>query len=108
MPIEKFVETTGKGYEAEVRGRKYKIGSASFTHQNSVSLETAVYISCDEQFLGKFIFKNEYREGMAKMANQLSHYQIHVLSGDNSSEEETLRTIIPNIKGCLLYTSRCV
>jgi len=99
LPIEKFVETTGKGYEAEVRGRKYKIGSASFTHQNSVSLETAVYISCDEQFLGKFIFKNEYREGMAKMANQLSHYQIHVLSGDNSSEEETLRTIIPNIKG---------
>ena len=33
------------------------------------------------------------------MANQLFHYQIHVLSGDNSSEEETLRTIIPNIKG---------
>ena len=42
--IEKFTETAGKGYEAEIRGKLYKIGSASFTAQQSKSLETAVYI----------------------------------------------------------------
>ena len=31
------------------------------------------------------------------MASQLSHYKIHVLSGDNSSEEESLKTLVPNV-----------
>ena len=97
LPIEHFVETTGKGYEAVVRGKTYKIGSASFTQQTSVSLETAVYIKRDDVFLGKYIFKNEYREGLSEMASQLSHYKIHVLSGDNSSEEETLKKLLPNL-----------
>ncbi len=97
LPIENFVEISGKGYQAELRGKKYKIGSASFTSQQSKSLETAVYIQRDEDFLGKFIFKNEYREGLAEMAKNLNHYEIHVLSGDNSSEEDALKSLIPNI-----------
>ena len=95
--IEKFTETAGKGYEAEIRGKLYKIGSASFTAQQSKSLETAVYIKKEDEFLGKFIFKNEYREGLANMAKHLNHYSLHVLSGDNSSEEEILKKLIPNI-----------
>lgn len=95
--IEKFTETAGKGYEAEIRGKLYKIGSASFTAQQSKSLETAVYIKKEDEFLGKFIFKNEYREGLAEMAKNLSNYELHVLSGDNSSEENVLKKLIPNI-----------
>ena len=97
LPIENFKETAGKGYEAKVRGKVYKIGSAKFTHQEAKSLETAVYIERDGEFLGKFIFKNEYRDGLAEMAKELKDYKIHVLSGDNSSEEQTLKNLIPNI-----------
>ena len=97
LPIENFKETAGKGYEATVRGKVYKIGSAKFTHQEAKSLETAVYIERDGEFLGKFIFKNEYRDGLAEMAKELKDYKIHVLSGDNSSEEKTLKNLIPNI-----------
>lgn len=97
LPIENFKETPGKGYEATMRGKIYKIGSASFTHQESKSLETAVYIERDGEFLGKYIFKNEYREGLAEMAKNLSHYKIHILSGDNSSEEKTLKELFPSI-----------
>ncbi|GAB1357125.1 heavy metal translocating P-type ATPase metal-binding domain-containing protein [Cloacibacterium normanense] len=97
LPIENFKETTGKGYEATVRGKVYKIGSAKFTHQEAKSLETAVYIERDGEFLGKYIFKNEYRDGLAEMAKELKDYKIHVLSGDNSSEEQTLKNLIPNI-----------
>lgn len=97
LPIENFKETAGKGYEATVRGKVYKIGSAKFTHQEAKSLETAVYIERDGEFLGKYIFKNEYRDGLAKMAKELKDYKIHVLSGDNSSEEQTLKNLIPNI-----------
>lgn len=97
LPIENFKETAGKGYEASVRGKVYKIGSAKFTHQEAKSLETAVYIERDGEFLGKYIFKNEYRDGLAEMAKELKDYKIHVLSGDNSSEEQTLKNLIPNI-----------
>ena len=97
LPIENFKETAGKGYEATVRGKVYKIGSAKFTHQEAKSLETAVYIERDGEFLGKYIFKNEYRDGLAEMATELKDYKIHVLSGDNSSEEQTLKNLIPNI-----------
>ena len=97
FPIENFTETAGKGYEALVRNKVYKIGSASFTSQEAKSLETAVYIKRDGEFLGKFVFKNEYREGLAEMANQLNLFKIHVLSGDNSSEAETLKALLPNI-----------
>lgn len=97
LPIENFLETAGKGYEATVRSKKYKIGSAKFTNQEAKSLETAVYVERDGEFLGKFIFKNEYREGLAEMAKKLSDYKIHVLSGDNSSEEQNLKNLIPNI-----------
>lgn len=97
LPIENFKETAGKGYEATVKGKVYKIGSAKFTHQEAKSLETAVYLERDGEFLGKFIFKNEYRDGLAKMAKELKDYKIHVLSGDNSSEEQTLKNLIPNI-----------
>ena len=31
------------------------------------------------------------------MAKHLNHYSLHVLSGDNSSEEEILKKLIPNI-----------
>ena len=97
IPIENFKETAGKGYEATVRGKVYKIGSAKFTHQEAKSLETAVYLERDGEFLGKYIFKNEYRDGLAEMAKELKDYKIHVLSGDNSSEEQTLKNLIPNI-----------
>lgn len=97
LPIENFKETAGKGYEATVRGKVYKIGSAKFTNQKAKSLETAVYLESDGEFLGKYIFKNEYRDGLAEMAKELKDYKIHVLSGDNSSEEQTLKNLIPNI-----------
>ena len=97
FPVENFREIPGKGYEANVRGTKYKIGSAKLIGQKSKSLETAVYISRNEEFLGKFIFKNEYRDDLKTLFKSLYSYQIHILSGDNSSEEIKLKTMIPNV-----------
>ncbi|OWK74799.1 heavy metal translocating P-type ATPase [Flavobacteriaceae bacterium JJC] len=99
FPVENFREIPGKGYEAEVRGNLYKIGSAKLIGQESKNLETAVYISKNEVFLGKYIFKNEYRDNLSTLFTDLDHYQIHILSGDNSSEENQLKRMIPNVSG---------
>jgi len=97
FPVDNFEEISGKGYEANVRGNFYKIGSAKYNNQESKNLETAVYISKNNQFLGKFIFKNEYRENLKNLFTKLNLYKIFILSGDNSSEENQLKTIIPNV-----------
>ncbi|MBU8883390.1 heavy metal translocating P-type ATPase metal-binding domain-containing protein [Kaistella sp. DKR-2] len=99
FPVENFREIPGKGYEAEVRGNLYKIGSAKLIGHESKNLETAVYISKNEVFLGKYIFKNEYRDNLSTLFTDLDHYQIHILSGDNSSEENQLKRMIPNVSG---------
>ncbi|SHK32224.1 heavy metal translocating P-type ATPase [Epilithonimonas mollis] len=95
--IENFEEISGKGYQGKVRGITYKIGSGSFTGQESQNMETAVYISKNGEFVGKFIFKNEYRNNLAQLFQDLKNYSINILSGDNSSEKPILEKLIPNI-----------
>jgi len=97
--VEHFREISGKGYEAMVRGNLYKIGSARYNNQESKNLETAVYISKNNEFIGKFIFKNEYRENLKNLFKKLTGYHVFILSGDNSSEENQLKELIPSYKG---------
>ena len=97
FPIENFTEISGKGYQANVRSHFYQIGSAKFVGEISENLETAVYIKKNDAFLGKFIFKNEYREGLDEMFRELNEYQIDILSGDNSSEEILLKQKAPKV-----------
>ncbi|WP_332033327.1 heavy metal translocating P-type ATPase [Kaistella sp.] len=99
FPVEKFAETPGKGYEAEVRGALYKIGSAKLIGEEAKNLETAVYISKNNVFIGKFVFKNEYRKNLSTLFKNLAGYRVHVLSGDNASEEKQLKKIIPDFDG---------
>ncbi|WP_226063403.1 heavy metal translocating P-type ATPase [Kaistella polysaccharea] len=99
LPVNDFIETAGKGYSGTVRGKTYKIGSATFNKKTSKNLETAVHISRDEEYLGKFIFTNEYRENMDEMFSKLSDYQLHILSGDNASEENSLKSLVPSVVG---------
>jgi Cu+-exporting ATPase len=47
-------------------------------------------------YFGKYIFKNEYREGLENLFKLLSsNYQIKVLSGDNEGERSTLEKLLP-------------
>ncbi len=98
FPIENFNEISGKGYVAVVRGKTYKIGSASFTGGASENLETAVHISVNGEYVGKYTFKNEYRNGIQKMFQSLKGYQLDILSGDNESEKNELQNLAPNIQ----------
>jgi len=47
--------------------------------------------------ISKFIFNNQYREGLSELFSKLSsQYQLKVLSGDNEGERSLLETILPN------------
>jgi Cu+-exporting ATPase len=93
----KILRKFRKRLSGKVRGIIYKIGSASFIGQESQNLETAVYISKNGEFIGKFIFKNEYRNHLSQLFKNLKNYRINILSGDNSSEKPILEKLIPSI-----------
>ena len=55
-----------------------------------------VHIKIGTDYFGKYVFNNQYREGLAALFKKLSpHYQIKVLSGDNEGEREVLEHILP-------------
>jgi Cu+-exporting ATPase len=93
-----FEEITGKGIQAKVADGFIKIGSASFagnSEENSV-LQTSVHIQINDEYYGKYVFKNQYREGLEKLFKSLKNkYQIKVLSGDNAGEKVALEQLLP-------------
>ena len=102
MIIHEFKEYSGSGIEAFVNNVHVKMGSASFVRTNDENFYldrgTSVHVVFDDEYLGKFRVKNQYRKGMRAMVEQLNKgsYELHVLSGDNDSERETLLKIFGN------------
>lgn len=98
LKVDAFEEITGKGIQAQIFGYQIQIGSAVFvekTEENN-SMQTAVHIKIDRVYYGKFIFNNQYREGLEMLFKDLSgRYQIKVLSGDNEGERSTLEKLLP-------------
>ncbi|WP_422350119.1 heavy metal translocating P-type ATPase [Flagellimonas sp.] len=98
MTLDEFQEHTGKGIEGRANQHSVKIGSAGYVGRDSVhtTADTAVYISSDDDFKGRFVFKNSYREGVSTVFQSLgSSMQIGVLSGDNDGERKQLQKILP-------------
>jgi len=95
-----FQEITGKGIQAIIQQKQIQIGSAEFV-RNSVSdtseiEKTSLHIKIDTIYYGRFVFKNQYREGLQELFLELSKtYQIKVLSGDNDGERESLEAVLP-------------
>ena len=96
--VENYEEVVGKGQQAIVDGYLVKVGSRSFVQAEGVSSinQTEVYISIDGVVYGKYIYKNRYRKGLENLIGRLSSYQLHILSGDNDSEKEFLKSIFPS------------
>ncbi|WP_114753454.1 heavy metal translocating P-type ATPase [Flavobacterium glaciei] len=98
LKVDAFEEITGKGIQAQIFGYQIQIGSAAFVEkkeENNVQ-QTSVHIKINDDYYGKFIFNNQYREGLEELFRNLStNYQIKVLSGDNEGERITLEQLLP-------------
>ncbi|MCK8141673.1 heavy metal translocating P-type ATPase metal-binding domain-containing protein [Flavobacterium sp. I-SCBP12n] len=98
MKVEHFEEITGKGIKSQIFWYTILIGSASFVEklEDSSIQQTAVHIKIDGIYFGKFIFNNQYREGLEELFQTLSKlYKIKVLSGDNEGERSVLERLLP-------------
>lgn len=98
VPITNYNELVGKGIEADYKGNKIKLGSASFVKKDgeTFTLDTSVHISFNNVYKGKFTFKNSYRKGVKELFNSLKKdYTLSVVSGDNEGEKDFLSANLP-------------
>jgi Cu+-exporting ATPase len=98
VAVTDFEEVTGKGIRATVQDMQVVIGSAVFARspKNNSVLQTAIHVSINSEYYGKYVFKNQYREGVPRLFKSLEEtYQLKVLSGDNEGEKSSLEMLLP-------------
>ncbi len=98
LKITDFEEITGKGIQANIDEIQVQIGSSAFVGQSEENTiqQTSVHIKINEVYFGKYIFNNQYREGLPELFKALSfNYKIKVLSGDNEGERTSLESLLP-------------
>lgn len=95
VPISNFKEMKGCGLEAEYQGQLVKIGSQSYTGaQDKVYVEDGnlVFLGIGDQVLGYLHIQSGLRDQSPEMIKKLAEqYEVHLLTGDQSHEEVTLR-----------------
>ena len=98
LQIDKYNEVIGRGIEVNYDNNSLKLGSSSFVknQEQKSSFDTSVHISFNENYFGKFTFKNSYRNGVKPLFNALeSNYELAVVYGDNEGEKKYLKKILP-------------
>jgi len=88
-----YTEKIGRGISGQVNGNYVKLGSSAFLNLpliNSPSV-TAIYISINEEYLGYFMLKQQWRKGFKELSAKLGlHTDLHLLSGDKSHDKYAL------------------
>jgi len=99
VALDNYEEHLGQGIEASYNNENIKIGSANFVGQlqDTSVLNTAVHISTNNVYKGKYTFYNSYRKGVSKLFSNLKkEYDLVILSGDNEGEKENLKKLLPS------------
>jgi Cu+-exporting ATPase len=96
LTVNQFKEYTGKGLDAVVEDVSVKMGSANFIHADNEFIThdtgTSVHVLLNKILIGRFSVQNQYKEGVAEMADHIKELgnKMFVLSGDNDSERSNL------------------
>ncbi len=100
VTLDDYEEHLGKGLEGTFGDRNIKIGSSEYVGntEESQSLHTAVHIASNDAYKGKFVFHNQYREGVSELFEAMNQsLQLAILSGDNEGEKSVLERLLPKL-----------
>ncbi|HEY3430168.1 MAG TPA: heavy metal translocating P-type ATPase metal-binding domain-containing protein [Cyclobacteriaceae bacterium] len=93
--IENFKEIPGKGIEAHVDGKLYKIGSTAFVgFLEKIDLQSSrVFVSIDGEIKGYFSIRITLRKNLKGMLQRLGSKCKALLSGDNNADQENMKEV---------------
>ncbi|WP_300022820.1 heavy metal translocating P-type ATPase metal-binding domain-containing protein [uncultured Maribacter sp.] len=100
ITLDEYEEHVGKGLESSKDQINMKIGSANFVGKGSSEslLDTSIYISANNTYKGRYVFHNQYREGISSVFKNMSEsMNLAILSGDNEGEKERLEALLPKL-----------
>jgi len=95
VTIDGFKEFAGFGILGNSGRTLIKLGSWQFvTVDDTQQIGTTVFVSINNKVMGVFRFRNHYRNAISALVKRLKNeYNLSVLSGDNNTEQETLRML---------------
>jgi Cu+-exporting ATPase len=94
LSVSNYKEITGMGITGNVENHGVMLGARTFiagaeaTDESKIS---SVYVSIDNKVRGYFKMENHYRDGLNEVIAGMAPMQLHLLTGDNNSEEENLK-----------------
>ncbi|SEC60921.1 Cu+-exporting ATPase [Maribacter dokdonensis] len=100
ITLDEYEEHIGKGLESSKGNIKMKIGSANFVGRAIPEnmLDTSMYISANNNYKGRYVFQNQYREGLSTTFKNMSQtLNLAILSGDNEGEKTRLEALLPKL-----------
>ncbi|WP_430425110.1 heavy metal translocating P-type ATPase [Maribacter litoralis] len=100
ITLDEYEEHVGKGLISSKGAIKMKIGSANFVGKalSENVLDTSMHISANNTYKGRYIFQNQYREGLSTTFKNMSRtLSLAILSGDNEGEKSRLEAILPKL-----------
>ena len=100
ITLDEYEEHVGKGLESSKDDINMKIGSANFVGKGSSEnlLDTSIYISSNDAYKGRYVFQNQYRDGLSTVFKNMSaSMNLAILSGDNEGEKERLEALLPKM-----------
>jgi Cu+-exporting ATPase len=98
VSVSSWEEIKGAGIQAEIEGKKYRLGSKKFCGGDSEnSSQTEVWFAVENEIQGRFIFQQEFRSDLKNLIESLNAYHLHVLSGDNDKDLDRLKHLFPDL-----------
>ncbi|GGW35537.1 heavy metal translocating P-type ATPase [Arenibacter certesii] len=104
ITLAEYEEQLGHGITGGTAENKIRVGSATFVgnSQPNPTEKTAVHISSNDEYKGRYIFQNHYRDGVKEIFQDMSSdLELALLSGDNDGEKATLNKLLP--QGTAMY-----
>ena len=96
ISLEKYEEISGAGIQAVIEGQKYILGNWNYVNASKKSElkftdTTQIFVSKNEDLLGRFKIENRYRKGIEHVVDYLKgRFTFSIVTGDNEVEEERL------------------
>ncbi len=100
ITLDQYEEHLGKGLEASKGPDHLKIGSADFVGkpEHKDTLDTTVHIANNNNYKGRYVFHNQYREGVTDVFKAMGEtHNLAILSGDNEGEKARLEALLPKL-----------
>jgi P-type Cu+ transporter len=112
--LEDYTELTGLGIKATIGKDTLLLGSLKLLHKFGVEVheitssqkDSKVWLALNSKAIGYYSIKNQYREGLQGLIDQLKgDFKLSLVSGDNNLQFKELQGIFPE-NSTLLFNQR--